>query len=41
MSIPADLFNDVKEELRPIYRDVTDWFISAFMWLITITTALV
>jgi len=38
--IPADLFNDVKGELRPNYRDVLDWFISAFMWLITLTTAL-
>ncbi|MBQ7542677.1 MAG: alkaline phosphatase [Clostridia bacterium] len=37
--IPANLFTDVKGEKRPILKDPTDWLISSFMWLVTLSTA--
>ena len=37
--IPDGLFEDVKGEIRPIWKDPADWFISSFMWLITLCTA--
>ena len=37
--IPSNLFEGVKGEPRPILKDVLDWFISSFMWLITLATA--
>ncbi len=38
--LPADLFKDVKGEIRPISKDISDWFISRFAWLVTLCTAL-
>lgn len=38
--LPADLFEDVKGEARPLKNDFLDSFLSAFMWMVTLVTAI-
>ncbi len=38
--IPANLFKDVKGEVRPFHKDVPDGFLSALAWILTLFTAL-